>query len=126
LPGLASASLDEVLAAWSGLGYYSRARNLHRASQILGSDYAGSFPRSAAELKKLPGVGLYTAGAVAAIAFGEREAAVDANAERVLARFFAIREPMPAAKAAIHGVAKSLVPKDRAGDFAQALMDLGA
>src|SRR6266478_1563339 len=67
LPALASATLDEVLAAWSGMGYYSRARNLHRATQILVSDYAGSFPRSAAELKKLPGVGAYTAGAVAAI-----------------------------------------------------------
>src|SRR5260221_14194601 len=126
LGALAGASLDEILAAWSGLGYYTRARNLHRAAQILFTEHAGAFPKTAAELRKLPGVGTYTAGAIAAIAFAAQEAAVDANAERVLARFFAIREPMPAAKIAIRNAAQSLVPEARAGDFAQALMDLGA
>lgn len=123
---LAAAPLDEVRAAWAGLGYYSRARNLHRAAQIVADDFSGRFPRSAAELRMLPGIGPYTAGAIAAIAFGAREAAVDANAERVLARYFKIEEPLPKAKPALRQLAQSLVPEQRAGDFAQALMDLGA
>ena len=123
---LASASLDEVRAAWSGLGYYSRARNLHRTAGIVARDLAGEFPRDAALLRKLPGIGPYTAGAIAAIAFGAQEAAVDANAERVLARYFAVEEPLPKAKSVLRERAQSLVPVRRAGDFAQALMDLGA
>jgi A/G-specific adenine glycosylase len=126
LTALAGASLDEILAAWSGLGYYARARNLHRAAKTVVAEYRGVFPSAAANLRQLPGVGAYTAGAIAAIAFDEREAAMDANAERVIARFFAIREPMPAAKAAVRRAGQSLVPKARPGDFAQALMDLGA
>ena len=123
---LAGASQDEVLGAWAGLGYYSRARNLHRAAGIVARDMNGAFPRSSAELKKLPGVGPYTAAAIAAIAFGERAAAIDANAERVIARLFAVEEALPKAKAKLASMAEHLVPVERPGDFAQALMDLGA
>jgi A/G-specific adenine glycosylase len=123
---LSAASLDEVRGAWAGLGYYSRARNLHRSAQIVARDFGGVFPHDVAGLRKLPGIGAYTAGAIAAIAFDAREAAVDANAERVIARYFAIEEPLPKAKAELRARAQSLVPERRAGDFAQALMDLGA
>jgi len=123
---LAAAELDDVLAAWAGLGYYARARNLHRAAKMVAEELGGQFPQTAAELRKLPGIGPYTSGAIAAIAFDEREAAVDANAERVIARLFAVEEPLPASKAKLRGLTKALVPEKRAGDFAQALMDLGA
>ena len=123
---LAAAPLDDVLAAWAGLGYYARARNLHRTARVLANELGGTFPTTMEGLRALPGVGTYTAGAIAAIAFGAREAAVDANAERVIARVFAIEEPMPQAKAQIRLRGQSLVPAARAGDFAQALMDLGA
>lgn len=121
---LAAASLDDVLGAWSGLGYYARARNLHRAARIIAA--RGSFPDRAAELLQLPGVGPYTAGAIAAIAFDRREAAVDGNVERVLARLDDCATPLPAAKAELRRRAQDLVPRTRPGDFAQALMDLGA
>jgi A/G-specific adenine glycosylase len=123
---LAAASLDEVRAAWAGLGYYSRARNLHRAAQIVAEGCAGVFPSDIAGLRNLPGIGPYTAGAIAAIAFDAPEAAVDANAERVIARYFALEDPLPKAKTELHRLTQSLVPQKRAGDFAQALMDLGA
>ena len=123
---LAGAPLDDVLAAWAGLGYYARARNLHRAAKMVVDELGGRFPRTAEELRKLPGIGAYTAGAIAAIAFDAREAAVDANAERVLARVFAVEEPMPKAKVRLRVLGQSLVPAKRAGDFAQALMDLGS
>ncbi|MGH6887807.1 MAG: A/G-specific adenine glycosylase [Rhizomicrobium sp.] len=123
---LASASLDEVRAAWAGLGYYSRARNLHRTAEIVARDLGGTFPRDASALRRLPGIGPYTAGAIAAIAFDAREAAVDANAERVIARRFAVGAALPKAKPALRTHAQALVPERRAGDFAQALMDLGA
>ncbi len=123
---LAAASLDEVRAAWAGLGYYARARNLHLAAQTVANEHGGRFPREAKALRALPGIGAYTAGAIAAIAFDAREAAVDANAERVLARLFALAEPLPAIKPKLRALAQSLVPHRRAGDFAQALMDLGA
>ncbi|HEV2560622.1 MAG TPA: A/G-specific adenine glycosylase [Rhizomicrobium sp.] len=123
---LAAAPLDDVLAAWAGLGYYARARNLHRAAKVVAEELGGKFPQTAAELQKLPGIGHYTAGAIAAIAFDEREAAVDANAERVIARLYAVDEPLPAAKVKLRALTQSLVPEKRAGDFAQALMDLGA
>jgi A/G-specific adenine glycosylase len=123
---LASASLDEVRAGWAGLGYYSRARNLHRTASIVARDLGGAFPCTAAALRQLPGIGPYTAGAIAAIAFDAREAAVDANAERVIARYFALDEPLPKVKPELRARAQSLVPETRAGDFAQALMDLGA
>ncbi|MGA7675497.1 MAG: A/G-specific adenine glycosylase [Rhizomicrobium sp.] len=123
---LAKAPLDDVLAAWAGLGYYARARNLHKAAKMVVDEMDGRFPATALELRKLPGVGAYTSGAIAAIAFGAREAAMDANAERVIARLFAVEKPLPGAKAKLLALGRSLVPEKRAGDFAQALMDLGA
>ncbi|HEX3944283.1 MAG TPA: A/G-specific adenine glycosylase [Rhizomicrobium sp.] len=123
---LAAAPLDEVLAAWAGLGYYARARNLHRAAKVVAEEFSGEFPTSFEQLKKLPGVGAYTAGAIAAIAFDLPHLAMDANAERVLARLFAVEEPLPKVKARLHELGQGLVPQSRAGDFAQALMDLGS
>jgi A/G-specific adenine glycosylase len=123
---LADASLDDVLAAWAGLGYYARARNLHKAAKTVAHEYGGTFPCMREELRALPGIGAYTAGAIAAIAFDAREAAIDANGERVLARLFAVEEPLPGAKKRLRELGQSLVPEKRAGDFAQALMDLGA
>jgi A/G-specific adenine glycosylase len=123
---LADASQDDVLTAWAGLGYYARARNLHAAANVVAHEFGGRFPDTAEGLRQLPGVGEYTAGAIAAIAFDRREAAVDANAERVLARLFAVEEAMPKAKRHLRELCLSLVPETRAGDFAQALMDLGS
>ena len=123
---LAAAELDEVLAAWAGLGYYTRARNLHKCAVTLAAEHKGRFPRTEKELLKLPGIGPYTAAAIAAIAFGEKTAPVDGNIERVVARLFALQLPLPAAKPEIKRFAETLVPGDRPGDFAQALMDLGA
>jgi A/G-specific adenine glycosylase len=123
---LAKAPLDDVLAAWAGLGYYARARNLHAAAKVVAGELGGKFPTTAEALRKLPGVGAYTSGAIAAIAFDAPEAAMDANAERVIARLFAVEEPLPGAKAKLLTLGKSLVPQKRAGDFAQALMDLGS
>jgi A/G-specific adenine glycosylase len=121
---LADAKLDEVLAAWAGLGYYARARNLHKAAQAVAAR-GGRFPQTAEGLRELPGVGAYTAGAIAAIAFGASEVAMDANAERVIARLYAVKEPLPGAKAKLTKLCRSLLP-ERSGDFVQALMDLGA
>lgn len=123
---LAAAKLDEVLALWQGLGYYARARNLHRAAQIVSRDLRGRFPDTAEALRKLPGIGDYTGAAIAAIAFGRAEAAVDGNVERVMARLHAVEIALPAAKPALREFARRLVPETRPGDFAQALMDLGA
>jgi A/G-specific adenine glycosylase len=123
---LAAAPLDDVLGAWAGLGYYARARNLHRTALMVAGELGGKFPRDADGLRRLPGIGPYTAGAIAAIAFNAREAAVDANAERVIARYFALDEQLPKAKPELHRLTQALVPQRRAGDFAQALMDLGA
>lgn len=123
---LAAAPLDDVLAAWAGLGYYARARNLHRTAKIVAGQMGGRFPATAEALRALPGIGPYTAGAIAAIAFDEPQAAVDANAERVIARLFLIETPLPAAKPELRARTQALVPRHRAGDFAQALMDLGA
>ncbi len=123
--GLAEAQQDEVLAAWAGLGYYARARNLHAAARVVAHQMGGIFPGTAASLRALPGVGGYTAGAISAIAYDEKQAAMDANAERVIARVYAVKTPMPKAKTALHALCSALVP-DRAGDFAQALMDLGS
>ena len=122
---LAAAKLSEVLSAWAGLGYYARARNLHAcAREIAGR--GGEFPRSEAELRELHGIGAYTAAAVAAIAFEARAIAIDGNVERVVARLFALREPLPKAKAKLRALAEQLQPEGRHGDFAQALMELGA
>jgi A/G-specific adenine glycosylase len=123
---LAKAELGEVLAAWAGLGYYARARNLHACARAVAESHDGAFPKTEAELRKLPGIGGYTAAAIAAIAFGERATPVDGNIERVIARLFAVATPLPAAKAEIKALAESLTPQDRPGDFAQAMMDLGA
>src|SRR5665648_77573 len=123
---LAAADLNEVLAAWAGLGYYSRARNLHACAQAVVGEHGGAFPETEAGLRQLPGIGAYTAAAVAAIAFGERATPVDGNIERVVARFFCVETPLPAAKAEIKALAESLTPELRAGDYAQSLMDLGA
>jgi A/G-specific adenine glycosylase len=123
---LAAASLDDVLTEWAGLGYYARARNLHACARAVSAEHGGRFPDSAEELARLPGIGAYTAGAIAAIAFNQRAAAVDGNAERVLARMFDVRTPLPQAKAELRQRAEELVPDARPGDFAQALMDLGA
>ena len=123
---LARAELGEVLAAWAGLGYYARARNLHACAQAVASEHGGAFPDTEAELRKLPGIGAYTAAAIAAIAFGRRATPVDGNIERVMARLFAVETPLPAAKKELKALAESLTPETRAGDFAQGLMDLGA
>jgi len=123
---LAAATLDDVLAAWAGLGYYSRARNLHKCAQIVSKELAGRFPETEEGLRELPGIGPYTAAAIAAIAFGARTTPVDGNIERVVARLFAVKTPLPAAKPEIKRLARTLTPAQRAGDFAQALMDLGA
>ncbi len=123
---LAAAPLDDVLAAWAGLGYYTRARNLHKCALVVAADYGGRFPRTEKELLKLPGIGPYTAAAIAAIAFREKTTPVDGNIERVVARLFALDLPLPAAKTEIKRFAETLVPEDRPGDYAQAMMDLGA
>jgi len=123
---LAAASLDEVLAAWAGLGYYSRARNLHKCANVVTHSFAGRFPRSEAELLALPGIGPYTAAAIAAIAFNAPAVPVDGNIERVMARLFARAEPLASIKSNLRQLAASLSPPTRAGDFAQGLMDLGA
>jgi A/G-specific adenine glycosylase len=123
---LAAAELDEVLHAWQGLGYYARARNLHRCAAAVVERCGGRFPDFESELRELPGVGRYTAAAIAAIAFGRRAVVVDGNVERVIARMFRVEEPLPDAKPALYELAGRLTPDRRAGDHAQAMMDLGA
>ena len=123
---LAAAPLDDVLHLWQGLGYYARARNLHACARAVVERHAGLFPSETAALRALPGIGDYTAAAIAAIAFDHRTAAVDGNVERVVARLFAVRESLPEAKPRLKALAAELVPETRCGDFAQALMDLGA
>jgi A/G-specific adenine glycosylase len=120
---LAEAPLGDVMAAWAGLGYYSRARNLHACAKELAR---GGFPKSEADLRELPGIGAYTAAAIAAIAFGQPAAAVDGNVERVIARLYALAGPLPGVKPRIRTLAQALVPQKRPGDYAQAMMDLGA
>ena len=122
---LAAAPSEAVMAAWAGLGYYARARNLHACAQAVAAR-GGVFPSTEAALRGLPGLGAYTAAAIAAIAFSERAVVVDANVERVVARLFAIPTPLPAGRKAIRAAADQLTPAQRAGDFAQAMMDLGA
>jgi A/G-specific adenine glycosylase len=123
---LAEAPIEALMLQWAGLGYYSRARSLHACAKVIVSEHGGEFPQSETSLRALPGIGPYTAAAIAAIAFGERAAAVDGNVERVVARLYAIDEPLPAAKPLLRAKASLLVPPDRPGDFAQAMMDLGA
>jgi A/G-specific adenine glycosylase len=126
LRALAGASLDEVLHLWQGLGYYARARNLHACARAVVEHHGARFPDDPLALRRLPGIGDYTAAAIGAIAFDRKLAAVDGNVERVVARLFAEREPLPGVKPRLRALAASLVPNERAGDFAQALMDLGA
>jgi A/G-specific adenine glycosylase len=123
---LAAATLDDVLRAWAGLGYYARARNLHACAREIVARYGGQFPRDVAALRALPGIGDYTAAAVVAIAFDGAALPVDGNVERVVARLFAVEQELPAGKPAITQLAARLLPPRRTGDFAQALMDLGA
>jgi A/G-specific adenine glycosylase len=130
---MANASLDDVLRMWAGLGYYSRARNLHACAVAVRRDHGGAFPDTEEGLRALPGIGPYTAAAIAAIAFGRRTMPVDGNIERVVSRLFAMEAPLPKAKPRIRELAATLLEpsrsgdaKTRAGDSAQALMDLGA
>src|SRR5262245_14944331 len=123
---LAAAALEDVLKLWAGLGYYARARHLHACAKAVVERHGGRFPQSQAALAALPGIGPYTAAAIAAIAFDAPAAAVDGNVERVVARLYALEAELPAAKAEIRRLTERLVPPERAGDFAQAVMDLGA
>ena len=123
---LAAAPSEEVMKAWAGLGYYSRARNLKAAAEAVATRHAGRFPASESGLLALPGIGAYTAAAIAAIAFDQPAAVVDGNIERVLTRVFALETPLPAARPEIRRLQASLTPNERPGDYAQAMMDLGA
>ncbi len=123
---LAAAPSEAVMQAWAGLGYYSRARNLHACAKVVVERFNGVFPDTEEGLLQLPGIGAYTAGAVAAIAFNRPTAAVDGNVERVISRLYALQEPLPIIKPQIRKKVLSLLPEARPGDFAQALMDLGA
>jgi A/G-specific adenine glycosylase len=122
---LAAAPDEAVMAAWAGLGYYARARNLIGCARAVAAQ-RGRFPDSEEALRELPGVGRYTAAAIAAIAFGRRAVVVDSNVERVVARLFAVQTPLPTAREEIYRLAGSITPTENAGDFAQAMMDLGA
>ncbi|WP_018389003.1 A/G-specific adenine glycosylase [Ancylobacter sp. FA202] len=123
---LAAAPLEEVLSAWAGLGYYARARNLHACAKAVSECHGGQFPADEVALLALPGIGPYTAAAIAAIAFERRAAPVDGNWERVVARLFAVADPLPKARGKLRALALTLLPQARYGDFAQAMMDLGA
>ncbi len=123
---LAGAPDEAVMGAWAGLGYYARARNLLACARTVTLDHNGRFPETAAALRQLPGVGDYTSAAVAAIAFDEPAAVVDGNIERVTTRLHAIEMPLPAARKAIRSFVETMTPRLRPGDFAQAMMDLGA
>lgn len=123
---LAAAPADDVLAAWAGLGYYARARNLIKCARVVADDHGGRFPDTEEALAALPGIGAYTAAAVAAIAFDRPSTVVDGNVERVVARYRRIATPLPTAKPEIRAAAAALTPVERAGDYAQAIMDLGA
>src|SRR5712672_1849678 len=123
---LGRASLDDVLRMWAGLGYYSRARNLHACAVAVLREHGGVFPDTEAGLRSLPGIGPYTAAAISAIAFDRRTMPVDGNIERVVSRLYAVEEPLPQAKPLIQQLAATLLGSSRAGDSAQALMDLGS
>jgi A/G-specific adenine glycosylase len=123
---LAEASSEDIMRMWAGLGYYSRARNLHACAKEVVARFAGRFPADEADLLSLPGIGPYTAAAISAIAFGRRAVVIDGNVERVISRLHQVEEPLPAAKPAIRRHADALTPDERPGDFAQAMMDLGA
>lgn len=128
IAALAESDLQQVLAVWEGLGYYSRARNLQRAAQIVMQQYGGNLPKNVTDLRKLPGIGRYTAGAIASMAFGADEAALDGNICRVLARVFDVDDPCrsPAGERRLWELAESHLPRGCAAEYNQALMDLGA
>lgn len=126
IEALAAAKSEDVMAAWAGLGYYTRARNLLKCAKVVAGELGGAFPRTEAELQKLPGIGPYTAAAIAAIAFDAPATVIDGNVDRVMVRMFGVRKPIRDAKAEIRAFAGALTPKRRAGDYAQAVMDLGA
>jgi A/G-specific adenine glycosylase len=123
---LAAAPIEDVLRAWAGLGYYARARNLHACARAVVERHGGAFPADETELRTLPGIGSYTAAAIAAIAFDAPASPVDGNIERVMARLFAVEQLLPGAKPELRRLAREVTPLQRAGDFAQAMMDLGA
>lgn len=123
---LANAKTEDVMAAWAGLGYYARARNLHACAKAVTADHGGRFPKAEADLLKLPGIGPYTAAAITAIAFDQRAVVVDGNVERVMARMHAVMDPLPGSKSQLRDLADVLTPEQRPGDYAQAVMDLGA
>ncbi|MBN8832362.1 MAG: A/G-specific adenine glycosylase [Sphingomonadales bacterium] len=123
---LAAAPDGDLMAAWAGLGYYARARNLLACARHVAQHLGGRFPSEEADLRALPGIGAYTAAAIAAIAFGRRAVVVDGNVERVVSRLFAVETQMPAAKPELRALAETITPERDAGDFAQAMMDLGA
>ena len=123
---LAAARDDAVMAEWAGLGYYARARNLLKCARVVADEFGGKFPETETELRDLPGIGPYTAAAIAAIAFDRPAVVVDGNVERVVARLFAVQTPLPTAKSELTALAASLTPALRPGDHAQAMMDLGA
>ena len=123
---LAAAGDAEVMGEWAGLGYYARARNLLKCARAVVADHGGRFPGSRDRLLTLPGIGPYTASAIAAIAFDEPATVVDGNVERVMARMFQVETPLPAAKPKLVALAEQLTPADRPGDYAQGVMDLGA
>jgi A/G-specific adenine glycosylase len=123
---LAAAPRDDVLAEWAGLGYYARARNLHACAKMVSEDLGGRFPQPESALLKLPGVGPYTAAAISAIAFDQQSTILDGNVERVIARLRLVTDPLPAVKSRLKVLASSITPSERPGDYAQAIMDLGA
>lgn len=123
---LAGAPLEDVMKEWAGLGYYARARNLHKCATVIVNEHDGLFPTRENALRALPGIGDYTAAAIASIAFGEHAVVVDGNVERVVSRLNRIEEELPAAKKIIKAATATITPETRAGDFAQAMMDLGA
>jgi A/G-specific adenine glycosylase len=123
---LAAAPIEEIMKMWAGLGYYSRARNLHACAQAVVEQFGGLFPADEADLLSLPGIGAYTAAAISSIAFDRRAVVVDGNVERVITRLFVVEEVLPGAKPVIRRHADSITPDKRPGDFAQAMMDLGA
>jgi A/G-specific adenine glycosylase len=123
---LAAAEPDDIMKAWAGLGYYSRARNLRKCAEAVAGEHQGRFPDTVKGLAELPGIGAYTAAAIAAIAFDRPAAVVDGNVERVVSRLEAIETALPEAKSLIRAAVEKLVPTERPGDFAQAMMDLGA
>ena len=123
---LAAAPLEHVLREWAGLGYYARARNLHKCAGAIVAEHGGVFPADEEALRTLPGIGVYTAAAIAAIAFDRQATVMDGNVERVISRLFAVEDSLPRAKKTLYDLAAGLTPEQRPGDYAQAVMDLGA